>query len=340
MPAANAQVQVTVAAASGSTPRECGARMIVDASAIMGSIGGGHLEYVAIEKARGLLAADRSVPVLETFQLGPALGQCCGGVATLFFERIPVPAPLDPDFAAGPVAIVTGPIGGSGPCRRRPVALGAPPPDLPPDLPTTVADALAGLSSPGAACLVRTGGTAEGAAYFLSRPASADPTLMLFGAGHVGQALVRCLEGLAFSVQWVDSRSAVFPAVLPGNVKAIETALPAALAAEAQAGSLFLIMTHSHQLDFDILHAIMRRGDARYIGLIGSATKRRRFERRLLARGIPAASVARLVCPIGLANVGGKMPAEIAVATAAQLLSVTRDGLASEAPAQRDSVTA
>jgi xanthine dehydrogenase accessory factor len=306
--------------------------MIVDASGIAGSIGGGHLEYIAIEKARALLAAGPSAPVLETFQLGPALGQCCGGVATLLFE--PVPAQELADCLSS--VIVTGPIGGTGACRRRPVALG----ERPADLPAAVADALGALAEPGSTALVRLGSAADGPAYFLTRPTLPEPALYLFGAGHVGQALVRCLDGLPFAVHWIDSRSAIFPTVLPVNVRAIKTAVPAAIAAEAEADSLFLIMTHSHQVDFDILHAIMRRGDAGYVGLIGSATKRARFERRLLARGVSAARVEQLVCPIGLADVGGKSPAEIAVATAAQLLFVRHHGAAMNAQADQDKVTA
>jgi len=332
VPETSKRVQVVVAEASGSTPRECGVRMIVESEGIVGSIGGGHLEYIAIEKARALLAAGPSAPVLETFQLGPALGQCCGGVATLLFEPVPEPEPL----ARSPNVIVTGPIGGTGACRRRQAALG----ERPADLPAAVADALGALAEPGATALVRLDSTADGPAYFLMRPTLPDPALYLFGAGHVGQALVRCLDGLPFAVHWIDSRSAVFPTVLPANVRAIETAAPAAIAAEAEADSLFLIMTHSHQLDFDILHAIMRRGDAGYVGLIGSATKRARFERRLLARGVSAARVEQLVCPIGLAGIGGKSPAEIAVATAAQLLSVRHHGAATNAQEDQDKVTA
>jgi len=323
------RVQVVVAEASGSTPRECGVSMIVDAKGIVGSIGGGHLEYVAIEKARRQLADGRSAPFLETFQLGPALGQCCGGVATLLFEPVSEDEPLDR-------LLVTGPIGDTGLCQYWSIALDA----RPPDLPAAVGEALDGLTEPGAIALVRLGAAADGPAYFLRRPLSQDPALYLFGAGHVGQALVRCLDGLPFTVQWIDSRPAVFPVGLPARVRAIETAVPVAIATEANADSLFLIMTHSHQLDFDILHAIMRRGDARYVGLIGSATKRARFERRLLARGVAAAHVEQLVCPIGLADIGGKSPAEIAVATAAQLLSVRHRGETRNAQTVQDTVTA
>jgi xanthine dehydrogenase accessory factor len=79
-------------------------------------------------------------------------------------------------------------------------------------------------------------------------------------------------------------------------------------------------MTHSHALDFDICDRILRRGDASYCGLIGSITKRRRFEKRYRAEGMPQSVLAQLVCPIGVDGISGKKPAEIAVAAAADVL--------------------
>jgi xanthine/CO dehydrogenase XdhC/CoxF family maturation factor len=78
-------------------------------------------------------------------------------------------------------------------------------------------------------------------------------------------------------------------------------------------------MTHSHPLDLAIVEAVLRRGSFAWLGLIGSATKRRRFERQLGAVGL---SVERLVCPIGLAAITGKAPAVIAASVTAQLLVV------------------
>jgi xanthine/CO dehydrogenase XdhC/CoxF family maturation factor len=65
---------------------------------------------------------------------------------------------------------------------------------------------------------------------------------------------------------------------------------------------------------------VLRRGDFAWLGLIGSDTKRRRFEGQLRARGIPATRLDRLVCPIGIRGIGGKEPAVIAASVAAQLL--------------------
>ncbi len=79
-------VLVTVLAARGSTPREAGAKMLVEAAAQAGTIGGGALELEATAIARALLTARAEAPVQRAFPLGPALQQCCGGHATLLFE--------------------------------------------------------------------------------------------------------------------------------------------------------------------------------------------------------------------------------------------------------------
>jgi xanthine dehydrogenase accessory factor len=88
----------------------------------------------------------------------------------------------------------------------------------------------------------------------------------------------------------------------------------------AASGAAFLVMTHSHALDFTLCEKILRRNDFSYLGLIGSATKRAKFVRRFKARGLADDVIARMVCPIGLPGLPGKHPGEIAVAVAAQLL--------------------
>ncbi|TFG85308.1 MAG: xanthine dehydrogenase accessory protein XdhC, partial [Hyphomicrobiales bacterium] len=83
-----------------------------------------------------------------------------------------------------------------------------------------------------------------------------------------------------------------------------------------------VVMTHSHALDYAITEAALRRGDLAYVGLIGSRTKRRRFERWFAARDGSAVALARLVCPIGDCGVADKRPQVIAALTAAELLRV------------------
>ena len=106
--------------------------------------------------------------------------------------------------------------------------------------------------------------------------------------------------------------------------------------AAAPAGAYFLVMTHSHALDQSLAEAILARGDFAYFGLIGSATKRRQFERRMAARGVSAERLAGMTCPIGIPGIKGKEPATIAVAVAAQLLEVRERAVAQQGNASRE----
>jgi xanthine dehydrogenase accessory factor len=146
--------------------------------------------------------------------------------------------------------------------------------------------------------------------------------IALFGAGHVGKALVKLLGDVPCRVTWIDPRDNIFPELIPGNVTIDVSDEPETEIAAVPPGSFVLVMTHSHPLDQRILETALKRVDFRYVGLIGSATKRARFIKRLKARGLSDAELARLTCPIGIEGAGGKHPAEIAIAVAAQLLQV------------------
>jgi xanthine dehydrogenase accessory factor len=148
-------------------------------------------------------------------------------------------------------------------------------------------------------------------------------TLQLYGAGHVGRAIVRLLADIDCRVQWIDEREAEFPPdPLPPHIERVCVEPVEAEVAQAAPGSLFLVLTHSHDLDLALTQAILARGDFAWFGLIGSATKRARFESRLRQRGLDDALIARMVCPIGLPGIAGKEPAVIAVAVVAQLLAL------------------
>jgi xanthine dehydrogenase accessory factor len=146
-------------------------------------------------------------------------------------------------------------------------------------------------------------------------------TLQLYGAGHVGRAIVKLLCDLPCHVQWIDERESEFPALeLPLHIQRVCVEPVEAEVAQAPPGAHYLVLTHSHDVDLAISHAICKRADFSYFGLIGSATKRARFEARLRERGVAQHVLRRITCPIGLPGVSGKEPAVIAVAVVAQLL--------------------
>jgi xanthine dehydrogenase accessory factor len=243
-------VLVSVASIVGSTPREVGARMIVTEQCIYGTIGGGNLEFQACRIARNQLAQG-AANGLQRFPLGAGLGQCCGGLVNLMFERLDV----NSDWSA---------------------------------------------------------------------IASEDQVLelYLFGAGHVGTAVVRSLYDLPIHVNWIDTRDDMLPQLPPTGVDVICTDTPEAEVAGAAAGSYFLVMTHDHSLDQRLCEQILKRDDFAYFGLIGSAAKRHNFETRMRRRGIDAEKFKRMTCPVGIDGINSKQPAQIAISVAAEILQV------------------
>lgn len=156
----------------------------------------------------------------------------------------------------------------------------------------------------------------------LTAAAEAPTQVLLFGAGHVGRALAMALAPLPFQTRWIDTREDAFPGALPGNATPILTSAPEAEIPGAPSGSLIVVATHSHALDYAVAAAALAEKRFAYVGLIGSATKRARFESRMRAHGLDAPDIASLVCPIGIPGLRGKLPAVIAASVAAQLLGV------------------
>ncbi|MFM1907747.1 MAG: hypothetical protein RLZZ591_1424 [Pseudomonadota bacterium] len=156
------------------------------------------------------------------------------------------------------------------------------------------------------------------------RLTQAHPTVVLFGGGHVGRALVQVLAGLPLQVHWIDSRDEIFPKdlaaqVVCDNVDPVQSAV-----ADLAPGACVLIMSFSHAEDLEVVAACLQRqrthADLRYIGLIGSRTKWARFRARLLERGFTDQELELVTCPIGVPGIQGKQPEVIAVAVAAQIL--------------------
>ncbi|NVK42284.1 MAG: xanthine dehydrogenase accessory protein XdhC [Oceanospirillaceae bacterium] len=145
--------------------------------------------------------------------------------------------------------------------------------------------------------------------------------IALFGAGHVGRALAPLLASLPCKVRWIDSRDNEFPEEIPHGVEKVVNEFPVDEVDEMPPHSYFIVLTHNHQLDQELSERILRRNDFDYFGLIGSQTKRKRFEHRLKARGIAEAQLERMICPMGIPQVKGKLPAEIAIAVAGEVIA-------------------
>ena len=312
--AANAAVvMITIAGIRGSAPREVGARMIVTEKESVGTIGGGQLEYQCTRIAVSMLGGDELASV-RTFSLGASMGQCCGGVVDVLFEPMSAGLPewlRDLRALHGQrerAALVTH-IGGD---EKYVISAGRVHEDDRQIIPEAVIDRALELIDAGAGseCIDD---------WFIDAIIATNFNIAVFGAGHVGTAVVAALSQLDCNIRWVDNRRNIFRAT-PTNVREIESPEPALEVAAMPAASFYLVMTHSHALDFDICDRILRRQDAKYCGLIGSRSKRRRFEKRYRQQGMRQQVFDALTCPIGVDGISGKKPAEIAVAAAAEVL--------------------
>ena len=273
-------IRVVVADIRGSTPREVGAAMLVGAGGQEGTIGGGTLEYRATQQAREMLKAGQNGPMLRKIPLGPELGQCCGGAVTLLFEH----------FDAGRIATITGEVTSSG-VFRRPVT----------------ADA--------AAAPPRGQGLVSG--WMVEPLAPKPPHVWIYGAGHVGRALVNVLAPLGARMTWVDTEQERFPDGTSAQITTLVAANPAHVVQYAEPDAHHLVMTYSHALDLEICHALLGHAFAS-AGLIGSATKWARFRNRLAALGHTRQQIDRITCPIGMPELG-KAPELVALGAAAAL---------------------
>ena len=287
---------VTVASVRGSAPREAGARMVVAPDGgFRGTIGGGELEWRALGAAREALSRDSPAATVSRFALGPDLGQCCGGSVRVLNEvigpeRLDTVRALAAREAAGPFA-TRGRIGARSVEREVDDGLpsGGPPVEIEGD-------------------------------RVVERFRDPRHPVWLFGAGHVGRALMLALAPLPFDVTWIDERVGAFPAAVPANVRPVRSTDAAAEVAGAPSEAAIVVMTHNHPLDLAIVHAALAAERFEYIGLIGSASKRARFTRRLREAGVAEERIAGLVCPVGMPSIRSKHPSAIATGIAAQLL--------------------
>jgi len=146
--------------------------------------------------------------------------------------------------------------------------------------------------------------------------------VVVFGAGHVGQALIKIISELDAHISWVDNRPELFPEECPLAVEEIHLERPEEYIKQIPEGAYVVIVTHDHSLDYRLTRELLHEECFAYLGLIGSQTKAERFRRRLKHDGFSGETIARLNCPIGLPGLEGKLPMEVAVAIAAQIMSL------------------
>ena len=282
--------RVVIADHEGSSPRETGAAMLVWASGQSGTIGGGALEWQAVRDARERLAIGHG-RALQRVALGPTLGQCCGGAVTLLTEV----------YDANTVARLSADV----------IARATDDRDMPLVVKRLLSKARGMGTSPQPQLL-------QG--WFVEPVAAAQRHLWVWGAGHVGRAVLAVMAPLPdLAITWVDTALDRFPENIPANARVLPVPNPVDAISLAPANAEHLILTYSHALDLDLCHNLLMHGFIR-AGLIGSKTKWARFRSRLAALGHPAESITRITCPIGDPTLG-KHPQAIAIGVAAAFLS-------------------
>lgn len=292
--AGRATALITVVAVKGSAPREPGACMSVTAEQTAGTVGGGTLEWRAIESARALLQSDITWQH-QQLGLGPALGQCCGGRVELLIERLDeqdlqwLNTVLDKRINTGLHSTLR-----PG-CRTK---------QLRHDGNTEV----------------HFEATHSGGFEFNQPTQPGHFHLLLFGGGHVGQALLPLLSNLPCTLHWVDSREHTLPPSRPPQLHSEWLEAPTLALQDAPQGSLVMVMTHNHALDFEITAAALNTPAVRWVGMIGSANKRRQLDHYLAKRNL-STTAHRLACPIGQRHADLRDPAELAIVLAGEILS-------------------
>ncbi len=283
-------VMVTVVEVLGSAPCAPGSKLLVAPDRLWGTVGGGNLEYTAIEQARKLTQSDRA-SLLQSLPLGPILSQCCGGRVTLLYERLTADHATIFARAEQNGGRFETHVDVEDYCRRY----------------------------------VPKGGASVPAGSMLAHGIWHEPVhaerrqIVIFGGGHIGKALVQVLGQAPCDLLVVDPRAEV-RAELSAQVAVRSDDSADQLDAWWQPSSVAIILTHSHELDYRWTKALLRRDDVAWCGVIGSKTKKVRFLRRFREDGIAEARIAQLVCPIGLPGLNSKHPGLVAISVAAQIL--------------------
>ncbi|MGF7005685.1 xanthine dehydrogenase accessory protein XdhC [Aminobacter sp. BE322] len=292
--AAPSAALVEVTEAKGSTPREKGAWMLVSPERIFGTIGGGQLEFMAIDAARAMLrdaphpyplpvkdgerGASTSMPASFSPPAGRRSRQGDEGQLADITKDVTLDIPLGPEI---------------GQCCGGRVEI-----------------AVRAVDEAIAAELVALAETSD----------AALPHVYVFGGGHVGHALASAFALLPLNVVVVETRADALDG-MPVGIDTRLTPVPEEMVREAPPGAAFVVLTHDHALDFLIVAEALKRNDAAYVGMIGSKTKKATFRSWFLKTAGGSEKVfARLVCPIGGSAVKDKRPAVIAALAAAEIM--------------------
>ena len=322
----NPSILITIVEAKGSVPRGVGTKMIVTENGIHhGTIGGGNLEYQCIamaqkrlsldliadnkqtgfESTKDLESNDRWSRMTHRFPLGASLGQCCGGLVIVLFEYI----------EAVETSWLTKLLKHKADRVKAELITPLKDPQEAKDVNINPLFHLEGAEPK------------QESDYLIEIVEASDFNIVVFGAGHVGRALIQVLSGVECEVTWVDSRANEFPESIPDNVKKVVDSNPEDFVETARSGSFFIVLTHNHSLDQLLCETILKHNNYRFCGLIGSQSKRKKFEHRMLKKGFSEQQLVGLTCPIGIRSMSGKQPGHIAVAVAAQLLELQESAL-------------
>ena len=282
---------VMIANVRGSSPRDKGAYMIVGKDSFIGTIGGGALEYQALQIARSLIDQSADTPFQRHWRdvaLGPNLGQCCGGHVTLLFEC----------YASSMGEEIHKISQGEGTILH-----GASSDEMPENADKPPYHYQAHPRS------------------FTSALNDRRDNLYIYGAGHVGRALIEVTGGLGLRRFWVDDDKARFPESIATDVEAVIAKDMSIITHHAPPNSYHIILTYSHQIDEEIVKKLLVRGEFLQLGLIGSLTKAARFKSRFQKEGLSDEVIDRMICPIGLPDITSKKPAHVALSIAGQIAS-------------------
>ena len=293
-------VLIMVTADKGSTPRDSGTWMLVSDDGQSGTLGGGELERLAEEAARAMLAGHGDWQRCSLHcALGPDLRQCCGGHVTLMLEPLDMAATDWLAQAAESVQMAD---------NQYSVLFQ---PNEPAAIPR----------------IITNDGTMSGISGAHLQPLTdTRMSLFLFGAGHVGQAVAAIAAQLPLRLTVIDGRDnqrALIPNADNIEVMGMDSAEQAV--AGVSSGSAVLVMTHSHELDYTLCHALLTQNSACFVGLIGSRSKATRFRSRLRKDKVPEKSLARLTSPIGSSGPKGKEPGVIALAALSEVLTLNME---------------